>query len=39
MDEYGAKYVIVALRDDLAPLTIEPLFQNDSFAIYRREQL
>ncbi|MEX2141918.1 MAG: DUF6798 domain-containing protein [Pirellulales bacterium] len=39
MERYGARYVIVPLRDDVAPLAIEPLYENDSFAVYRREQL
>jgi hypothetical protein len=39
MEKYGARYVIVPLRDDVEPLAIEPLYANDSFAVYRREQL
>jgi hypothetical protein len=39
MEHFRAKYVIVTLREDLAPLPIEPLFQNASFAIFRRDQL
>jgi hypothetical protein len=39
MEKYDARYVIVPLRDDVEPLQIDPLFANDSFAVYRREQL
>ena len=39
MEQYNALYVIVPLRDDIEPLAIEPLYQNESFAIYRRGQL
>jgi hypothetical protein len=39
MERYGALYVIVPLREDVEPLTIEPLYKNESFAVYRRGQL
>ena len=39
MEKYDARYVIVPLRDDVEPLPIEPLYANESFAVYRREQL
>jgi hypothetical protein len=39
MEKYAALYVIVPLREDVEPLAIEPLYQNESFAIYRRGQL
>ncbi len=37
--QFGADYVIVQLREDIVPLTIEPLYQNKSFAVYQTEQL
>jgi hypothetical protein len=39
MEKYDALYVIVPLHDDVEPLAIEPLYQNQSYAIYRRGQL
>jgi hypothetical protein len=39
MEKYDARYVIVPLLDDVEPLPIEPLYANDSYAVYRREQL
>jgi hypothetical protein len=39
METYDARYVIVPLRDDVEPLPIKPQYANESFAVYRREQL
>lgn len=37
--EFGAEYVIVLLREDVEPLSIMPLYQNNSFAVYATTQL
>jgi hypothetical protein len=39
MEKYEAQYVIVPLLDDVEPLALEPLYSNDSYSIYRRDQL
>jgi hypothetical protein len=39
MEQYGALYVIVPLREDIEPLAVEPLYENKSFSVYRRGQL